>query len=923
MTRPMSPLDSRLTRKAPPPDYLATEAVLASVSQPTAGSRQTFLRRTRRRSLMRGIAIAVLLAVFTALPSLAIGGTPTGRSPLARSELTNAVAAGGPRMSDPTDYLLSHALAWSEVAAPPSGIGTGGGGMIANSSSGVAVAFGGESSGVLTNSTFTYTEATDRWSQVPTSVAPSPRSDFAFDFDATTGVAVLFGGLTDLGTLGVSNETWTYSVQSGTWSPLATGLAPPARQAAAFAIVPSRGIAILYGGWNQNYSNTGSLTYSDLWEFNLSTGHWSEPAVSGPRPPPLEGARMVWDPSASQLEIFGGCYPCSSAVWRFDPVSLRWTPPVPPATAPAPRGAANWAYDPTLGGDLLFGGTNGETTFNDTQVYFPANNTWVAETLPPAPAARSNAASAFLDVSNNETWLIQGGASGATSFPDLWRLSPTSNLSLQVANASSPLSPIAGADVDVSGQRAGVTDSNGYLNLTQVDVVSTLLSVSDDPWFYTQNQTMWLIPGRPASLTVDLLPEPLGTIDVQVLSSSGPSLPDAYLNLTVDAVRINAVPAESNATGNASFHGVPPGRTNVTGEAAGWRAGYVQGVLVPGGTLTTNLTMFPDPLLTVQVLGRLPNKLVPLIGAQVSLDSSLFGFTNRSGFYTGQTSDFGPVLLAANASGFVSSSERVSIPFTGQEEVGLVLPSQPYGLLTVTVRDANQGFPLFGATVITFTPRPLKFGTFTLNNQTDKFGDAGFSLPPGNYSVSGTMTNYLLGRLGNVSIGAGSNIAVTLFLKPVPPANVLFLVRDRLTGDPIVGANITASLVPPGQTNRNGTYNETGLAPGFYQFYFSATGYLPNSSSLELYSTQNLTQVVNLTPAYIPVLGHAIWHFNLFPGSLAQVWPFVLLPVLVVLGTFALLSVLRGSREEEPSGTRPTDAYSTEEDSGTEVEAPD
>ncbi|HKN07417.1 MAG TPA: carboxypeptidase regulatory-like domain-containing protein [Thermoplasmata archaeon] len=891
-----------------------TQAVLASVTSPTFGSQFARNGGSTRRSLTRGIAIAVLLAVLTALPSVPIGGTPTGRSTLAGSQLSHAASTGGTRASDPTDYLLSHALAWSEVAAPPSGIGTGGGGMVANSSSGVAVAFGGESSGVLMNSTFTYTEATDRWSQVPTSVAPSPRSDFAFDFDPTTGVAVLFGGLTNLNTLGVSNETWTYSVHSGTWSPLATGLAPPARQAAAFAIVPSLGIAILYGGWNRNYSNIGSLTYSDLWEFNLSTGHWSEPTVSGPHPPPLEGARTAWDPSAGQLEMFGGCYPCSSAVWRFDPVSLRWTPPVPPATTPAPRGAANWAYDPTLGGDLLFGGTNGETTFNDTQVYFPANNTWVAETLPPAPAARSNAASAFLDVPNNETWLIQGGDSGAASFPDLWRLSPTSNLSLRVANASSPLSPIAGADVIVSGQGAGLTDSNGYLNLTQVDVVSTLLSVSDDPWFYTQNQTMWLVPGQPASLTVDLLPEPLGTVYVQVVAASGPPLPDTYLNLTVDAVRINTAPAESNATGNASFHGVPPGRVNVTGTTVGWRAGYVPGVLVPGGNLTTVLTMFPDPLLNVQVLGRLPNKLVPLIGAEVSLDNAPFGFTNSTGFYSGQTSDFGVVLLSANASGFVSSSERVSIPFTGEEEVGLVLPSQPYGLLTVTVRDANQGFPLFGATVITFTPRPLKFGTFTENNQTDKFGDAGFSLPPGNYSVSATMTNYLLGRLGNVSVSAGSIIAFTLFLKPVPPANVLFSVRDQRTGDPIVGANITAPLVPNGQTDRTGTYNATGLAPGFYHFYISAPGYLPNSSSLELYSTENLTVIVNLTSTHNLVLGRAIWQFNLFPGSLAQVWPFVLLPVLVLLGTFALLSMLRGSREEESSGTRRADAYPRGED---------
>jgi len=288
--------------------------------------------------------------------------------------------------------------------------------MIANDSSGVAVVFGGVNSGALVNSTFAYTEGSNSWAAIAPSRAPSPRSDFAFAFDPTTGSAVLFGGLTNLSTLAVSNETWTYDVGASLWTPSTHGPAPPAREGSAFTVVPSLGAAFLYGGWNRNFSGTGSLTYSDLWEFNLSTSTWTNVSALGPRPPPLEGASMAWDPLTQRLEMFGGCYPCSSAVWQYDPVAQRWTAPGSPSAAPTPRARGSWAFDPTFGADLLFGGTDGSTAFNDTHIFYPGNDTWVAETLPPAPAARYDAASAFLNVSENDTLLLEGGQSGATSY---------------------------------------------------------------------------------------------------------------------------------------------------------------------------------------------------------------------------------------------------------------------------------------------------------------------------------------------------------------------------------------------------------------------------------------------------------------------------------------------------------------------------
>jgi len=799
-------------------------------------------------------------------------------------------------------YDLNHTMAWSEVAAPPVGFGAGSG-MVANSSSGVAVGFGGVSSGALVNSTFAYTEATNQWSRIPTSVAPTPRSDFAFALDPTTGTAVLFGGLTNLTTLNVSNQTWVFGVGSAHWTLVTPGPAPAPREAAAFAIDPALGIGFLYGGWNRNYSTTGSLTYSDLWELNLSSNAWSQLNVPGPRPPPLEGAAMVWDPQTSMIEMMGGCYPCSSAVWQFNPAKLRWTEMATPAIAPAARAAESWAYDPTVDADLLFGGTNGVVTFNDTYLFYPLNDTWAAQTLPAGPSARSNAASAFLDVLKNETWLLAGGQSGAASYRDLWRLSATSNVSLRVVNASDPSSPLAGAEVNLSGRRAGSTSSAGYLNLTQVDVVGPALQVTDDPWFYPTNETLWLAPGRPASWTVALSPEPLGNVHLFVNSTSGGPLSGAFANLTVDSVRINSLPVVTNASGNATFAGVPPGRVNVTTQASQWRPAYVTGVLPPDGVLNTTVEMFYDPVVFVTMLGRLGggSSLLPLAFVPVYLNGSLLGFTASDGTLAGTTTAFGLVPLTGTAPGFFSSTEYLSIPFTGSAVATLVLQSLPLGVLAVMVLRASDSLPIAGATVTATTTIGLAFGSYAQTNLTDDLGTAALSLPEGQYLVTASASGYIPSSGVITNVSSGPNVPLTIRLKIIPPANLSLLVRDRSTGAPIPVANVTIVSLIAGHANEWGYYNDTDIPPGIYVLEVSAPRYLENATTLDLVSAENLSMTVNLTLLPLVLVVSTGWGFNLFPGGLGELWPFLLVPFLLVLGSFVFASVLRGERDGEGS----------------------
>ena len=791
-------------------------------------------------------------------------------------------------------------MAWSQFASPPAAFGVDGG-ILANASSGEAVAFGGVSAGVLVNSTLVYTEATNRWSALNPPTTPSPRSDFSIAFDPTTGNATLFGGLTNLTSLSVSNQTWTYHFGSDRWALSTATPAPPAREAAAFAIDPILGVGFLYGGWNQNYSTTGSLTYSDLWELDLSTGVWTSLNVPGPHPPPLEGASMVWDGQSGLFEMFGGCYPCGSTVWQLSPTSPRWSEMVTPSNAPVGRAGASWTYDPGLEADVLFGGTDSGTTFNDTQVFYPAHDSWVSQSLSLAPAARTDASSAYLDVSNNGSWLLAGGQSGAKSYSDLWRLSVTSNLSLQVVNASAPLSALSGVQVSVGGRRAGVTDALGFFNLTQVDGAGLALNFTDTPWFYPKNLTVWLTPGASVIKEIPLTPEPLGSLGVQVLSAAGPALPGVFVNLSVDAVPINTVPAVANASGNASFYGVPPGTAEITTEMLDWRSGSAQGVLAPGQVLNTTVVMYPDPVLIVSVFGSLPGGVFdPLTSAEVFVGGTLFGFTGPQGTIMNSTSTIGLVPLTAEAPGFFPGTGYASVPFTGLVTASLELQTRPFGFLPVTVLRSNDSFPIVRASVTATTVAPLAFGSYSAINLTDARGVTSLSLPVGNYTVSASAVGYITSTGVIVNVSTGSNLPVIIYLEPIPPATVQFIVRAASTGAPVAGANISATGVPTVHANAWGYYNVTNLTPGTYYFDVWAPGYLLNVTALTLYSNENLTQVVNLTLApLVLVNGGGGWGFNLFPGGVDELWPFLLVPLLLVVGGFVFASVLRGMREGE------------------------
>ncbi len=801
-------------------------------------------------------------------------------------------------------FLANRTVGWSTVAPPPSGVGVDGG-LAPDPATASVLAFGGTGFAGLENSTYLYNESTNHWSNVSSSVAPSPRSDFAFGFDPNAQVGALFGGITNRATLVASNQTWKVSAH-GAWTREGVGASPPAREAAAFAIDPTLGVGVLYGGWNQSYSATSSITYSDLWELNLTTWTWSQLSVTGPRPPPIQGASMTWDGTILQFVLFGGCYPCSTNVWEFDPVSRTWSEPTAPPTVPPARSGASWGYDPTLHADLLFGGTAGGAPFNDTYLFSAANDTWVRETPPSHPVGRYDAASGFLDVPGNETWVVGGGFTSGGTVTDAWRASATSNLTLLVTNASSPASPISGVQVNLSGRHVGTTNLAGFLNLTQVNAVNQPLNLTDDPWFFPENLTLWEPPGRNSSLTVELTPEPLGSVNVHVQSASSGVLVGVEANVSVDGVLVNPTPKLTNVSGNASFYGVPPGRLYVTAWQPDWRTSYVNDLLRPGGVANETLVLVPEPFLYVLAVGELTGgRQVNLEGVTIRLNGVVIGATNGLGDLSVQTDAYGASTVVGSVSGFLPAGALVDVPWTGSVNANLLAQELPNGSLLVSVMDNATDAPMPGAYVVVNTVVPLAWGSYGVSGLTDNFGLLGVNLPEGSYLVQASENGFNATSRGTVvNILPNLNVTITIFLQPVPRATVHFVVQDSRTHDPIRNASVLGGPTI-GYTDARGRFNATGLIPGAYVFVVVASRYLANNTTVSLTYYENLTVVVNLTLAPTVVVPAAAWSFSLFPGSLLDLWPFLAAPAFLILGAFVYGSVRRATGPDaEPAARR-------------------
>jgi polyhydroxybutyrate depolymerase len=211
--------------------------------------------------------------------------------------------------------------------------------------------------------------------------------------------------------------------------------------------------------------------------------------------------------------------------------------------------------------------------------------------------------------------------------------------------------------------------------------------------------------------------------------------------------------------------------------------------------------------------------------SQPSIQSTLAGVSYGDGRFVFTGVSLGNYTMQAQKSGYISSTEKVSVVREGMIDTIIIL--QATSRLKVEVKDSS-GTVIPGANILsTIQPsgQPALSGASNVNGTTI-FSD----LIPGNYTVQATKSSYYSSS-ESINISPGDTSTITITLKTVPTTGILKVTVKDSNGAAITGATVTTTSQPSGQTAlngisaTNGTAKFTNLLPGSYAIQASKDGY--------------------------------------------------------------------------------------------------
>ena len=222
---------------------------------------------------------------------------------------------------------------------------------------------------------------TATWKRVGASDLPDKWYAHAIAFDEAREVVVIFGGMADSsdGTQAAQQDTWEWSPTLGAWkSRTIAGTKPPARTGAAMAYDSVRSKFVLFGG------RAGSgYDYQDTWEWDPTTGVWTETSGAGAKPDARAQHGMIFDAKAGKVVLFGGGRSQINGdimtvglafgdTWEYDGATAAWTK-LATTAAPSARVDFGFAYSSVAKKGYLFGGMEMTTPGVDGT---PMQDTW-------------------------------------------------------------------------------------------------------------------------------------------------------------------------------------------------------------------------------------------------------------------------------------------------------------------------------------------------------------------------------------------------------------------------------------------------------------------------------------------------------------------------------------------------------------------
>lgn len=239
------------------------------------------------------------------------------------------------------------------------------------------IVWGGSDANGLTNTGGRYNPTTDAWTAMPTTSAPTARKDHSVVWTGTEIIA--WGGSDSTGTV---NTGARYNPTNDTWTPTSIINAPTPRWGGGHTMVWSGTEMIVWGGEAGGRTNTGA-------RYNPTNNTWTATSITNvPAPRMNHGA--VW--TGTEMIVWGGdggglVGPINTG-GRYNPATNAWTTT---STAGTPSARQNHSAVWTGMVMTIWGGQDlNYSNVNTGACYNPATDAWTATSISNAPASGNN-----------------------------------------------------------------------------------------------------------------------------------------------------------------------------------------------------------------------------------------------------------------------------------------------------------------------------------------------------------------------------------------------------------------------------------------------------------------------------------------------------------------------------------------------------
>ncbi len=388
--------------------------------------------------------------------------------------------------------------------------------------------------------TWAYDVNTDTWTTMDPVSRPSPRFYHAMAYDSESDRVVLFGGFTATGTF--SDETWTYDLDTNTWTDVTLSVGPSGRANHAMAYDSESARVVLFGGSTGIPGGYAGDLSDDTWTYDTDTNTWTDvaPAVG---PSARIGHVMAYDTESDQIVLFGGStgvpqdFPenLSDDTWTYDTDTNTWTD-MTPATGPSARSHLPYqgmAYDAESDRIVLFSGFLATGVVFDTWTYDTDTNTWTDVTPATSPSALVGHAMAY-DAESDRVILFGGNPITGNVIDETWAYDLDTDTPADTTKPTITITSPANGEI-LNSTSVTVTGTAS----DDVAVAKVELSTDGTTWVLATGTTSW-------SGTVTLA-EGANTIFARATDSSG-NMATVSIAVTVDTVKPTADAGEDQRT---------------------------------------------------------------------------------------------------------------------------------------------------------------------------------------------------------------------------------------------------------------------------------------------------------------------------------------------------------------------------------------